>query len=125
MPARTLNDFFAGFFMRKNSKKRRVIMNIYVGNLSYEATDGSIREAFESFGQVTSARVIKDKYSGQSRGFGFVEMPVQSQAQTAIKSLNGKELLGKEMNVNEARPRTGQGRMGGGRMDYSGGGNRY
>jgi RNA recognition motif-containing protein len=102
-----------------------MIMNIYVGNLSYEATDGSIREAFESFGQVTSARVIKDKYSGQSRGFGFVEMPVQSQAQTAIKSLNGKELLGKEMSVNEARPRTGQGRMGGGRMDYSGGGNRY
>ena len=100
-------------------------MNIYVGNLSYEATDGSIREAFESFGQVTSARVIKDKYNGQSRGFGFVEMPVQSQAQTAIKSLNGKELLGKEMSVNEARPRTGQGRTGGGRMDYSGGGNRY
>ena len=100
-------------------------MNIYVGNLSYEATDGSIREAFESFGQVTSARVIKDKYNGQSRGFGFVEMPVQSQAQTAIKSLNGKELLGKQMSVNEARPRTGQGRNGGGRMDYSGGGNRY
>jgi len=100
-------------------------MNIYIGNLSYEATDGSIREAFESFGQVTSARVIKDKYNGQSRGFGFVEMPVQSQAQTAIKSLNGKELLGKEMSVNEARPRTGQGRNGGGRMDYSGGGNRY
>jgi RNA recognition motif-containing protein len=102
-----------------------MMMNIYVGNLSYEATDGSIREAFESFGQVTSARVIKDKYNGQSRGFGFVEMPVQSQAQTAIKSLNGKELLGKEMSVNEARPRTGQGRTGGGRMDYSGGGNRY
>jgi len=100
-------------------------MNIYVGNLSYEATDGSIREAFESFGQVISARVIKDKYNGQSRGFGFVEMPVQSQAQTAIKSLNGKELLGKQMSVNEARPRTGQGRIGGGRMDYSGGGNRY
>jgi RNA recognition motif-containing protein len=102
-----------------------MMMNIYVGNLSYEATDGSIREAFESFGQVTSARVIKDKYSGQSRGFGFVEMPVQSQAQTAIKSLNGKELLGKEMSVNEARPRNGQGSSGGGRMDYSGGRNRY
>ena len=86
-------------------------MNIYVGNLSYEATDGTIREAFESFGQVTSARVIKDKYNGQSRGFGFVEMPVQSQAQTAIKSLNGKELQGKQMSVNEARPRTGGGRM--------------
>ena len=100
-------------------------MNIYVGNLSYEATDGSIREAFESFGQVTSARVIKDKYNGQSRGFGFVEMPVQSQAQTAIKSLNGKELLGKQLSVNEARPRTSQGRNGGGRMDYSGSRNRY
>ena len=102
-------------------------MNIYVGNLSYEATDVTIRQAFESFGQVTSARVIKDKYNGQSRGFGFVEMPAQSQAQTAIKSLNGKELLGKQMSVNEARPRTYQGRSGGqgGRMDYSGHGNRY
>jgi len=100
-------------------------MNIYVGNLSFEATDVMIREAFESFGQVTSARVIKDKYNGQSRGFGFVEMPAQSQAQTAIKSLNGRELLGKQMSVKEARPRGDQGRTGGGRMDYSGRGNRY
>jgi RNA recognition motif-containing protein len=105
-------------------KKRRTIMNIYVGNLSYETTDETIREAFESFGQVTSAKVIKDKYNGQSRGFGFVEMSVQTQAQTAIKSLNGKELLGKQMSVSEARPRTNQGRQGG-RMDYSGRGNRY
>jgi RNA recognition motif-containing protein len=100
-------------------------MNIYVGNLSYEATDENVRQAFESFGQVTSARVIKDKYSGQSRGFGFVEMPGQSQAQTAIKSLNGKELLGKPISVSEARPRTDHGRTGGGRMDYSGGRSRY
>ena len=104
-------------------------MNIYVGNLSYEATDETIKQAFESFGEVTSARVIKDKYTGQSRGFGFVEMPAQSQAQTAIKSLNGKELLGKEINVNEARARANDGRTGGqrrgGRMDYSGRGNRY
>ena len=100
-------------------------MNIYIGNLSYDATDETIREAFESFGQVTSARVIKDKYSGQSRGFGFVEMAMQSQAQTAIKSLNGKELLGKEMSVNEARPRSDQRGTGGGRMDYIGRGNRY
>jgi cold-inducible RNA-binding protein len=102
-------------------------MNIYVGNLSYDATDVTIREAFESFGQVTSARVIKDKYNGQSRGFGFVEMLEQAQAQTAIKSLNGKELLGKPISVNEARARTGQGRTGGqgGRMDYSGRGSRY
>jgi len=100
-------------------------MNIYVGNLSYDATDVTIKQAFESFGQVTSARVIKDKYNGQSRGFGFVEMPTQSQAQTAIKSLNGKELLGKQISVNEARSRADQGRTGGGRMDNSGRGNRY
>ena len=102
-------------------------MNIYVGNISYDATDETIKQAFESFGEVTSARIIKDKYTGQSRGFGFVEMPGQSQALTAIKSLNGKQLLGKEINVSEARPRTDQGRSGGqgGRMDYSGRGNRY
>jgi cold-inducible RNA-binding protein len=109
----------------KTSKKRRMIMNIYVGNLSSDVTDEAIREAFVSFGQVTSARVIKDKYTGQSRGFGFVEMPGQSQAQTAIKSLNGKELLGKEISVSEARPRRDEGRTGGGRMDYSGRGSRY
>ncbi len=106
---------------------RRMIMNIYVGNLSYNATEETIRQAFESFGQVISARIIKDKYTGQSKGFGFVEMLEQSQAQAAIKSLNGKELLGKQMSVNEARPRTDQGRSGGqgGRMDYSGRKNRY
>ena len=100
-------------------------MNIYVGNLPSDATDETIKQAFESFGEVTSARVIKDKYTGQSRGFGFVEMAVQSQAQTAINSLNGKELLGKQISVNEARPRADQGRTGGGRMDYSGRRNRY
>ena len=95
--------------------------------LSNNATEETLRQAFESFGQVTSARIIKDKYTGQSRGFGFVEMLEQAQAQAAIKSLNGKELLGKQMSVNEARPRTDQGRSGGqgGRMDYSGRGNRY
>ena len=100
-------------------------MNIYVGNLSSDITDETIRGAFEFFGEVTSARVIKDRYSGQSRGFGFVEMPAQSQAQTAIKSLNGRELQGKEMSVSEARPRTGEGRTGGGRMEYSRRGDRY
>jgi RNA recognition motif-containing protein len=106
-------------------KKRRTMMNIYVGNLSNDATDVTIREAFESFGEVTSARVIKDKYNGQSRGFGFIEMPAQSQALTAINSLNGKELLGKQMSVNEARPRADQGKTGGGRMGYSGRRNHY
>ena len=102
-------------------------MNIYVGNLSYNATEETVRQAFESFGQVNSARIIKDKDTGQSKGFGFVEMLEQSQAQAAIKSLNGKELLGKQMSVNEARPRTDRGGSGGqgGRMDYSGRRNRY
>src|SRR4030066_891025 len=74
---------------RKNPQGRRIMMNIYVGNLSSDVTDETVRGAFESFGEVTSARVIKDKYSGQSRGFAFVGMPGQSQAQTAIKRLNG------------------------------------
>ncbi len=104
-------------------------MNIYVGNLSYDTTDAVIKEAFEPFGAVTSARVIKDKYTGQSRGFGFVEMARDSEAQTAIKSLNGKELLGKQISVNEARARADQGRTGGqggrGRMGYGGRSNRY
>jgi RNA recognition motif-containing protein len=104
-------------------------MNIYVGNLSYDATDETVKKAFESFGEVTSVRVIKDKYTGQSRGFGFVEMPGQSEAQAAIKSLNGKELLGKQISVNEARARTDKGRTGGqggrGRMGHSGRSNLY
>ncbi len=100
-------------------------MNIYVGNLSSDVTDEAIREAFESFGPVTSAKVIKDKYSGESRGFGFVEMAALSQAQTAIKSLNGKELMGKEISVSEARPRRDEGRTGGGRMDYNRSRSRY
>lgn len=102
-------------------------MNIYVGNLSYNVTEENLQQAFEAFGQVTSARIIKEKYTGQSRGFGFVEMGEQAQAQEAIKSLNGEELLGKQMSVNEARPRTDRGRSGGqgGRMDYSGRRNRY
>ena len=100
-------------------------MKIYVGNLSYETTDETIREAFESFGQVTSAKVIKDKYSGQSKGFGFVEMSMQNQAQAAITSLNGKDLMGKQITVSEARPRPDQGRTGGGRMTYGGRRDRY
>ncbi len=100
-------------------------MNIYVGNLSSDVTDEMIRGAFESFGEVTSAKVIRDKYTGQSRGFAFVEMPAQSQAQTAIKSLNGKELKGKEMKVSEARPRPSEGRTGGGRMEDNRSRDRY
>ena len=102
-------------------------MNIYVGNLSYNVSEENLRQAFGAFGQVSSATIVKDKYSGQPRGFGFVEMPDRAEAQEAIKNLNGKELLGKQMSVNEARPRTNRGRSGGqgGRMDYSGRRDRY
>jgi RNA recognition motif-containing protein len=81
-------------------------MKIYVGNLSYDVSEVNLRQAFEAFGQVSSATIVKDRYSGQPRGFGFVEMLDRAQAQTAIQNLNGKDLLGQQMNVNEARPRT-------------------
>ncbi len=100
-------------------------MNIYVGNLSYDVTDETLQGTFESFGEVTSAKVIKDKSTGQSRGFAFVEMPGQTQAQTAIKGLNGRELQGKDMKVSEARPSTGGARPRGGRMEDNRCGNRY
>ena len=88
-------------------------MNIYVGNLSFNVSEENLRQAFEAFGQVSSATIIKDKYSGQPRGFGFMEMPNRAEAQAAIENLNGKDLLGQQMNVNEARPRTDRGRSGG------------
>jgi len=100
-------------------------MNIYVGNLSFDVTEENLKQTFEPFGQVTSATIIKDKYSGQSRGFGFIEMPNRSEAQAAIENLNGKELSGRQLNVNEARPRTNRGGSGhqgnrkGGRSGYS------
>ena len=100
-------------------------MKIYAGNLSYQVTEDDLRQAFESFGQVESAAIIKDKYSGQSKGFGFIEMPSKAEAQSAIDGLNGKELKGRTLNVNEARPRTesrgGRGGRGGGRGGRGGG----
>ncbi len=94
-------------------------MNIYVGNLAYEVNEEDLQKAFEAFGQVESVKIIMDKYSGQSKGFGFVEMPSKAEGQSAIDGLNGKELKGRTLNVNEARPRTesrgGRGGYGGGR----------
>lgn len=78
-------------------------MNIYVGNLSYSVTEGELRSAFAQYGQVTSATIVKDKSSGQSRGFGFVEMPDEEEALAAIRGLNGKQINGRAVNVNEAR----------------------
>jgi len=100
-------------------------MKIYVGNLSYEVTEEDLRLALEQFGQVESATIIKDKHSGQSKGFGFVEMASKAEGQSAIDGLNGKELKGRALNVNEARPRTenrgGRGGQGGARGGYGGG----
>lgn len=81
-------------------------MNIYVGNLSYELTEDELRQAFEQFGRVSAVSILKDRYTGQSRGFGFVEMPAKAEAQAAIEGLNGKDLKGRALKVNEARPRS-------------------
>jgi RNA recognition motif-containing protein len=95
-------------------------MNIYVGNLSRDASDSDLRDAFQAFGEVSSASVIKDKFSGEGRGFGFVEMPNKSEAEAAISALNGKSLKGRNVTVNEARPRVDRprGGFGGGRGRY-------
>lgn len=100
-------------------------MNIYVGNLSLDVANSDLQEAFETFGQVTSANVIRDKYSGESRGFGFVEMPNKTEAIAATSALNGTDLKGQTISVSEARPRRtnrpaggNRGRGGGGRRRY-------
>jgi RNA recognition motif-containing protein len=101
-------------------------MNIYVGNLAWSVTDDDLKQAFSDHGEVISATIIKDKFTGQSRGFGFVEMPNSAEAQTAITALDGQDLKGRPLKVNEARPverredRGGGG--GGGRGGPRGGG---
>ncbi len=97
-------------------------MNIYVGNLSPKTSEDELREAFEAFGEVDSAKIIKDNFTGKSRGFGFVEMPNQSEGEAAIAGLNGKEVAGSSLTVNEARPRESRG--GGGRPGGRPGGGR-
>jgi len=97
-------------------------VNIYIGNLSREITEDELRKAFEAFGQVTSVSIIKDRYSGESRGFGFVEMATKAEAQAAITGLNGTSLRDRTLSVSEARPRTeGGGRGGGGSYGRGGG----
>jgi RNA recognition motif-containing protein len=83
-------------------------VNIYVGNLSFEATEDDLRQAFQSFGQVASVSIIQDKFTGKSRGFGFVEMPNKAEGDKAIEGLNGKDVRGRALKVNEARPREDQ-----------------
>ena len=89
-------------------------MNIYVGNLANETTEEQLKLAFEPFGQIGSVSIIKDKFSGESRGFGFVEMPTKEEAQAAIEALNGKDVGGRTLKVNEAYERGARDNRGGG-----------
>ena len=100
-------------------------MNIYVGNISYQASDDDLLEVFEAIGSVDSASIIFDRYSGRSKGFGFVEMPNDQEATRAIEELDGKELLGRPLKVNQARPREDRPRRSGGGGGYGGGGDDY
>lgn len=97
-------------------------MNIYVGNLSYSVTSDDLRKAFEQYGEVSTANVVTDKFTGQSKGFGFVEMSNKANGEAAIKGLEGQDLKGRTIRVNEARPRTEGGPAGGPRRGGPGGG---
>ncbi|MDP6855246.1 MAG: RNA-binding protein [Arenicellales bacterium] len=101
-------------------------MNIYVGNLPYNLTEDDLRALFAEFGDVSSAKLIIDRDTGQSKGFGFVEMSDEGAGQKAIDDVNGREVSGRSLKVNQARPREERPRGGGGGgRGYGGGGNRY
>jgi RNA recognition motif-containing protein len=89
-------------------------MNIYVGNLLFDVTEDELKEAFGQFGEITEVRLIMDKYSGKSKGFGFIEMPSKEEAEKAIEEMNGKEMKGRAMTVNVAKPKVDRGRGRGG-----------
>ncbi len=102
-------------------------MNIYVGNLPFSTNEDDLRQIFEAFGEVSSAKIITDRLSGKSRGFGFVEMPNDDEARAALDQLNGSDMDGRALTVSEARPREGGGGGRGGRGGgggYRGGGGR-
>ncbi len=96
-------------------------MNIYIGNLSFDTTKDQLRQTFEAFGEVSTVNIIKDKYSGEPRGFAFVEMAGKDESMAAISGLNGQDLNGRALNVNEAKPRV----QGGGNRGGGGGGGNY
>ena len=97
-------------------------MDIYVGNLSYDTGDSDLQSHFEAHGTVTSARVVMDKFSGRSRGFGFVEMPNRNEAEAAIAATNGSDLQGRTLRVNESQPKPRGDSRGGGGGGFGGGG---
>jgi len=107
---------------RGRKQKGPVVTNIYVGNLSYSMTEGELQQLFAPYGQVGRASVVMDRETGRSRGFGFVEMPNDNEAQAAIAALNGKDNGGRALVVNVAKPREAGGRGGGGGGGWGGGG---
>ena len=100
-------------------------MNIYVGNLAYSMSDDDLKGVFEGFGGVDSARIIMDRETGRSKGFGFVEMPDSDEAAEALKALNGSEVMGRTLTVNEARPRKPRSDFGGGNRRSGYGGDQF
>jgi RNA recognition motif-containing protein len=111
-------NLFVIFFLRSIFMSS---MNLYVGNMSYHTTESDLRDLFAAYGEVESAKIVTDRYTGQSKGFGFVEMSSRSEGEKAIAELNGKEIDSRQVKVNEAKPRTDN-RGGGG---YGGRGSRY
>jgi cold-inducible RNA-binding protein len=107
--------------------RKKTMKNIFVGNLSFGATEDAVRSMFEAYGAVDRVSLITDRDTGQARGFGFVEMSNDAEAERAISELNGRELDGRALNINEARPKTDRGGGGGGGYGGGGGGrrNRY
>lgn len=97
-------------------------MNIYAGNLSWEITEDDLRTLFEQYGTVTSVKIIKDKFTGRSKGFGFIEMPEEAEAQNALSSLYDKEVMGRNLKLNEAEEKQDRGSGGGGGFRKGGGG---
>ncbi len=100
-------------------------MNLYVGNLLFNVSENDLRTAFEQFGQVTEVRLIMDKFSGKSKGFGFIEMPSKDEAEKAIREMNSKEFMGRALNVSVAKPKTDRGGGRGRDVASRGGGRRY
>lgn len=99
-------------------------MNLYIGNLSWSISEPELQQTFEAFGEVSSCKIVKDKMTNRSKGFAFVEMPNDEEANAAISALNGKDVKGRNISVNEARPREERPQGGGGYRGGSGGGNR-
>jgi len=105
-----LRGWLSGSVFDQPAEKKEYFMNMYVGNLSYSVTEDDLKALFSEFGKVESVNIIKDKFSGRSKGFGFVEMPDNSEADKAIKALNGTNLKERDIKVNQAKPRSDRSR---------------